>query len=248
MFTLSRLNARELPSVARLVAEKGVSIFDFARLVPQGRGRNLDMLGPGKYRDVLLRMLGTYRELEVTGSKTYFGRKEALWNLLYSELGIFKPPKWDGLVYSGCSAGSKVLTVLADGTVYPCRRLPIPLGRFPEDDFDRVFFGSDVHMRLRNVLNFEKCHDCGLLPYCRGCPGVAYGLTEDPFAPDPQCWRPRDGGPLLEKHATKKIFGLRDFALWSGKTTRQCATCDGACGGCATVCAACSEVCASCSG
>jgi radical SAM protein with 4Fe4S-binding SPASM domain len=247
MFTLSRENANELPSVAKLVSEKKVSIFDFSRLIPQGRGRDLEMLGPEEYRDILMRTLATYQWLVEGGSGTYFGRKEALWNLLYAELGLFEVPKWNGLMTTGCSIGSKVLTVLADGTVYPCRRVPIPIGRMPEDGFQEVFMGSKVHNVLRNVANLEKCRDCGLLPYCRGCPGVAFGSTGDPFSPDPQCWRAAGQVPL-SVDITGKVFGLRDFALWSGKRTKECASCDGACGGCAIVCAACSEVCASCSG
>ena len=34
-----------------------------------------------------------------------------------------------------CSVGINALTVLHDGTIYPCRRLPIPLGNI----FNRQF-------------------------------------------------------------------------------------------------------------
>lgn len=246
MFTLSKENFRELPAVAKLVAEKGVKVFDFARLVPQGRGRNIGMLSPSEFRQVLVDMLDTYRDLESEGFETYFGRKEALWTLLYSELGLFEPPRWDGRIHSGCSAGSKVLTVLADGTVYPCRRLPIAVGKVPMDDVSSVLFNAKAHVELRDVSRLKKCHGCVLLPYCRGCPAVAYGATGDPFAPDPQCWNESAASKVI----TIKSIKLEDHAFWSRSPigTKRCAQCDGACGGCAHVCAACSEVCASCSG
>lgn len=246
MFTLSKENFRELPAVARLAAERGVKVFDFARLVPQGRGRGIGMLSPTEFREVLVRMLDAYRDLEAEGFETYFGRKEALWALLYSELGLFEPPRWDGRIHSGCSAGSKVLTVLADGTVYPCRRLPIPVGKVPRDDVAGILFNARAHVELRDASRLKKCRGCGLLPYCRGCPAVAFGASGDPFAPDPQCWK-----EMSERApATVKPFKLEDHAFWARSPigTRPCAQCDGACGGCAHVCAACSEVCASCSG
>lgn len=246
MFTLSRNNVDDLPAVAELISDKKVRIFDFARLVPQGRGDVKDMLGPEEYREALMDILDKYRCLELRGTTTYFGRKEALWNLLYLEKDLFKPPKWDGKVYSGCSAGSTVLTVLADGTIYPCRRLPIYLGKVPQDEIAEVFYRAKEQIQLRNVLNFKKCSNCSLLPFCRGCPGVAFGAAKDPFAPDPQCWRKDGDGELTAR--SKKGTELKDFVVWSKGTTRPCASCDGACGGCSHICAACSEVCASCSG
>ena len=249
MFTLSKENASELSSVAELAAEKGVRVFDFARLVPHGRGRSMSMLGAREYRDVLIEVLETYDRLEKSGTGTIFGRKEALWNLLYSELDMFRTGSWDGLIHSGCGAGSKVLTVLADGTVYPCRRLPLEMGRVPRDNIEDVFFKARTQVELRDVSRFEKCRDCKLLPYCRGCPGVALGATGDPFAPDPQCWK--EGPDELTEDDKARIwkgFVLKDHGVWSGKATRQCSTCDGVCGGCASVCGGCSEVCASCGG
>jgi radical SAM/SPASM domain protein of ACGX system len=245
MFTVSKENYKELPAVAKLVAEQDVKVFDFARLVPQGRGKALRTLTPTEFREVLVMMLDTYRDLEVEGFKTYFGRKEALWTLLYSEMGLFKPPRWDGQVYSGCSAGSKVLTVLADGTVYPCRRLPVPVGKVPEEELSDILFNAQAHVNLRDVSNFSKCRGCQLLPYCRGCPAVAFGTTGDPFAPDPQCWKE---ATQLQSSTVRPIT-IKDHAFWAKTAlgSKPCAQCDGACGGCAHVCAACSEVCASCS-
>ena len=246
MFTVSKENYKELPAVARLVAEHDVKVFDFARIVPQGRGKALGTLTPTEFREVLVKMHDTYSDLDIEGFKTYFGRKEALWSLLYTERGLFEPPRWDGQVHSGCSAGSKVLTVLADGTVYPCRRLPMPVGIVPRDELSDILFNARVHAQLRDVSNFGKCRSCQLLPYCRGCPAVAYGSTGDPFSPDPQCWKEGPQGPL----PTMKHFTIKDHAFWTKTSlgSRPCAQCDGACGGCAQVCAACSEVCASCNG
>jgi MoaA/NifB/PqqE/SkfB family radical SAM enzyme len=59
MFTLSRENADDLIGVIHTVAREGVSIFDFARMVPIGAGEQLknQMLGPQEYRKLLLKVL-----------------------------------------------------------------------------------------------------------------------------------------------------------------------------------------------
>jgi radical SAM protein with 4Fe4S-binding SPASM domain len=41
----------------------------------------------------------------------------------------------------------------------------------------------------RKYDEFEKCSKCELHRFCRGCPAVAYGLTHNMYAPDPQCWK-----------------------------------------------------------
>ncbi len=192
MFTLSRLNAPELIPVIRLCDRENVRIFDFARLVPAGTGRALkdQMLGPAEYRELLLRVLEEYRRLEAAGSRTYFGRKENLWVLLYHELGLLPPlPRGKGTVFSGCSVGSRIMTILADGTVLSCRRLPVALGRVPRQGLREIFISSKNHRRLRSVERMERCAGCRLLPFCRGCPAVAHGATGDFLAGDPQCWK-----------------------------------------------------------
>ena len=192
MFTLSRLNASELIGVIRLCARETVRIFDFARLVPTGTGRSLkdEMLGADEYRELLLRVLEEYRRFEAAGCATYFGRKENLWVLLYHELGLLPPmPRQKDTIYSGCSVGSRIMTILADGTVLSCRRLPVKLGRVPGRSLREIFISSKNHRRLRSVEKMERCSGCRLLPFCRGCPAVAHGATGDFLAGDPQCWK-----------------------------------------------------------
>ncbi|MGQ9583561.1 MAG: radical SAM protein [Thermoplasmatota archaeon] len=196
MFTLSRINAAELIPVIRLCAREGVRVFDFARLVPEGSGRALigQMLSPQEYRELLLRVLEEYRRLEAAGCGTYFGRKESLWTLLYYELGLLPAlPRERGVIYSGCSVGFRIMTILADGTVLACRRLPIEIGRVPEKSLREIFIYSDRHRSLRAYSRMKRCSRCGLMPFCRGCMAVAHGASGDAMAADPQCWRVVDG-------------------------------------------------------
>jgi radical SAM/SPASM domain protein of ACGX system len=192
MFTLSRENVDELIGVIRTVAKEGASIFDFARIVPIGAGEQLKgrMLTPHEYRKLLLKVLEEYKYLQENGCRTYFGRKDHLWRLLYQELGLLKPlPKDRETIYSGCGIGSSILTILADGTVYACRRLPVEIGRVPQQSIKEIFINSPEHNKMRQVENMQKCSKCELMQFCRGCMAVAYGAYGDYMAPDPQCWK-----------------------------------------------------------
>lgn len=192
MFTLSKQNADELIPVINLVAREKVAIFDFARLVPIGTGVQFkdDLLEPKEFRNLLLNVLEEYKRLKDKGYNTLFGRKEYLWKLLYQELGLLKPLSKDKkIVFSGCSIGISILTLLANGMVYSCRRLPVKIGKVPEESLRYIFMHSPEHNELRKIEKMEKCGRCELLQYCRGCPAVAYGVSGSYFSPDPQCWK-----------------------------------------------------------
>lgn len=193
MFTLSKQNADNLIDIINLVAENDVSIFDFARLVPIGNAMKLkdQILSAQEYRNLLLRVLEKYKNLQDNGCRTYFGRKDHLWNLLYKELGLWKslPQQDKKTIYSGCGIGSSILTILADGTVYPCRRLPVKIGKVPEQSIRDIFIESSKLNKMRQVENMEKCSKCELMQFCRGCMAVAYAVHSDYMAPDPQCWK-----------------------------------------------------------
>jgi len=192
MFTLNKVNANELVEVIRLMAEEGVSIFDFARIVPIGAGEQLkgQMITPTEYRRLLLEVLEEYKRLQESDCQTYFGRKDHLWKLLYQELGLLKPlPKDKRTIYSGCGIGYSIITILADGTVYPCRRLPVEIGKVPRQSIREIFINSPELNKMRHTENMQKCKKCELVQFCRGCPAVSYAVYKDYMAPDPQCWK-----------------------------------------------------------
>ena len=148
------------------------------------------MLTAREYRELLLKVLEEYRCLREGGCQTYFGRKDHLWRLLYQELGLLKPlPKDKETIYGGCGIGSSILTILADGTVYACRRLPIEIARVPKQSIRDIFINSPEHNKMRQVEKMQKCSKCELKQFCRGCPAVAHAIYGDYMAADPQCWR-----------------------------------------------------------
>jgi radical SAM protein with 4Fe4S-binding SPASM domain len=73
-------------------------------------------------------------------------------------------------------------------TQIKCRRFYSPVGKVPEGKIFDIFFNSKME-RYRNINLFEKCENCFLKCYCRGCRAMAYEILGDWRKADPQCWR-----------------------------------------------------------
>jgi len=96
----------------------------------------------------------------------------------------------------GCAAGVSGLTILPDGTVTPCRRLPVPIGNVRTDSLREIWSTSEVLNSLRDRSRYDgKCGTCNRWSACRGCRAIAYefsrahGITNY-LAEDPQCFLP----------------------------------------------------------
>jgi len=192
MFTLSKRNADELIPVINLVAKEKVAEFNFSRLVPVGRGTRFaeELIEPGEYRKLLIKVLEEYRRLKDKGHNTVFGRRESLWNLLSQEMGLLSPSREDKkTICGGCPIGVSALTILTDGTVYACRRLPVKIGKVPEQSIEDIFINSPELNKMRAVEKMQRCGRCDLVQYCRGCPAVAYATSGSYYESDPQCWK-----------------------------------------------------------
>jgi radical SAM protein with 4Fe4S-binding SPASM domain len=92
----------------------------------------------------------------------------------------------------GCSAGVSGLTFLSDGTIVPCRRLPIPLGNIKFDAIREIWATSPVLDALRDRSRYAgKCGACRQWATCRGCRAIAAAARlrgpDSLLAADPQC-------------------------------------------------------------
>jgi len=187
MFTLNKENSKDILKVIDLCNKLKIDVFDFSRVVPLGNGKKFkkNYFTPKEYKKILLKILKKYDSL--SHSKTLFGRKENLWTLLYFELGRFQPTKAFNYK-SGCGAGF-LITILSNGAVYSCRRLPINIGQLPRDKIREIILRSKFMNKIRDIKNFSKCFDCNLKYYCRGCPAIAFAKSKNAFKPDPYCWK-----------------------------------------------------------
>jgi AdoMet-dependent heme synthase len=165
----------------------GAQRLGFSRLIPAGQGALLsaNLLHPDQVRDLYQDIL----------SLTPEGLELVSGDPLFRQMGS-GPAKEDlgSIPFGGCAAGVSGLTLMADGTVTPCRRLPVPLGNVRRDSLREIWSGSPVLEMLRDKNSYQgKCGRCRRWAACRGCRAMAYALSRAEGLPqlggeDPQCF------------------------------------------------------------
>jgi len=186
--TISRMNAGYFQEMVGLAKELGVPRLGFSRLVPSGRGK--DLLADMLTLDETKRFYESVLSMQVEGLKITTGDPMA------AQMNSPAPAddETNAFPAGGCAAGVSGLTILADGTITPCRRLPIALGKVGENPLREIWATSIVLEQLRKKDLYQgKCGKCPRWSACRGCRAIAYAFAQtqgnpDFLAPDPQCF------------------------------------------------------------
>lgn len=177
-FTAHKENYGSFERVAELGCELGVARVWADRQVPLGTGREFDMLTPAQTRQ-FFEIMGRAKEWAVSkGYSTDIAMHRSLQFLV------------SGTVPYACNAGRNLLTLLPDGSLVPCRRMPVILGNVLHTPISRIYHTSPFLCRLRDPdLVPGGCGDCAHLKGCRGgarC--LSFAAYRDPFRADPGCW------------------------------------------------------------
>ncbi len=178
MFTLHKQNQAEALRMIDMAEKLDVDFLTIERVLPNNeKDIQAFYLEPGRLKAVYESVYRKKTEVEKRSSlKVRVSRP--LWCLVDENAGGF------------CPAGFTSLTILHDGTLLPCRRLEIPIGNVLEEGIFKPWYTSEVLWKLRNKnLLGGKCSGCRFLGNCGGCRAVAYKLTGDFMAEDPQCWK-----------------------------------------------------------
>lgn len=176
MMTLHRGNVPEVTEMFHFAWDFGVDGIIFERFVPEGKGRGMAsaVLGAEEWRG-FLEELCILCDVEVSPSSLLPYR--AFWVEFRDGVNLLGAP---------CSLGES-FCLLPDGTIFPCRRLSIPLGNILNEDL-KVVLSHPLLRRLRDRSALEgKCRVCGVQE-CLGCRAVAYALSGNPFGEDTQCF------------------------------------------------------------
>lgn len=184
--TASRLNLEDITGLAEMAGEMGLASLSISRLVPCGRGEELasQMLTPEE-------LTALYRTIDQprTGGQAKLNSLEPLAAIAGFE---GEPPQTDFPV-GGCAAGLSGITIAADGSLMPCRRMDLTIGNITRDPFRDVWATSPVLLALRNRAAYhDGCDKCDYWSVCRGCRAIALAHAraqgkEDYLGPDPQC-------------------------------------------------------------
>ncbi len=184
--TISRLNGGHCSALGPIAKGLGVGKIGFSRLVLRGKGTGLAslMLGPDEV-EMLYRDLFALQDdaLDVVSGDP-----------LTAFLAGGSEADEGDIAVGGCAAGISGLTLLPDGTVTPCRRLPIPIGNVYTDSLRQLWTESKILNLLRDRSAYTgKCAACPRWAVCRGCRAIAYACGESRnekafLDSDPQCF------------------------------------------------------------
>jgi radical SAM protein with 4Fe4S-binding SPASM domain len=185
--TLSDMNAPYFMDVIDLASSLGVQRLGFSRLVPSGGG--------SKFLSRMLRSTALQELYRSIFSCDTGSLQLVTGDPVASQLK--KPAGEDPenpVPSAGCAAGVSGLTILPDGTVTPCRRLPLPIGNVRQDSLREIWATSDTLNALRDKSRYQgRCGKCARWSACRGCRAIAYAASrvnggDSYLAEDPQCF------------------------------------------------------------
>lgn len=175
-FTAHRKNFREFNEVAKLGQKLGVNKVWSDRLIPWGSGVKEQMMSQAETKEFFEIMEQAKNRI------TWFNNTEiAMHRALQFLVAGGKPYQ--------CTAGDTLLTVQANGDLYPCRRLPIKVGNLTERNLLELYYNSKILQDLRQHKVSDGCQKCLFAKACRGglrC--LSYAVSGDQFKADPNCW------------------------------------------------------------
>jgi len=184
-FTVSGLNLRELEAVADLAQGLGADTLSLERFISTGRGQTsgIPPLEPREFREVLIELYGLQARFKIKLTTT-----DPLRVLVLEDLQKEYADEMERRICGGCTAGIAALTVSFDGEVYPCPKVPHPLGNIREESLFKLWV-ENMALEPFRMRTFEgKCKTCPLLNICGGCRAEALARGEI-FGEDPLCWK-----------------------------------------------------------
>lgn len=180
-FTAHRGNFREFREVARLGRQLRVARVWADRMIPSGVGSRL--ADQALTREETREFFEIMHAARSESGGQWFGRTDIAMHRALAFL-------FSGGTPYHCTAGDRLITVMPNGDVLPCRRMPVRVGDLFETSLEQLYYESDFLRGLRDRRRCAQgCEECCYSALCRGglkC--LSYSVTNDPFKADPGCW------------------------------------------------------------
>ncbi len=174
-FTAHKKNVHKLKSVIRLVKKEKVKVFWADRLIPTGTCE--DILSTEEF----LKMAKIMNNESIKAENNKKCATEIRANRALMFMGGCNT------IYH-CSAGITLLTILANGDLLPCRRMPIVIGNTLEKSIVKLYEESTLIEELKDNEVPTECKKCYKSDKCRGglkC--LSYAVKGELFKRDINC-------------------------------------------------------------
>ena len=167
-FTATKINYKEFPKVVKFAERNKVDNVWSDRFIPLGDYNSdfiMDKEDTEKYLDLMIK------------ERIRLKQKKSDTNVsMYRALQF---QKTGALPYT-CTAGISLLTVMENGDLVPCRRMPIVVGNLLKDNMYDLYINSDILKKLRRDTIPDECKKCEDAKLCSGglkC--LTYALYKD---------------------------------------------------------------------
>lgn len=162
-FTATKINYKEFPKVVKFAEKLGVDNVWSDRFIPLNQSNELNLQMTREETSEYLKIMKNERiRLKTKRSKT----NVAMYRALQFQMTNDYP-------YT-CTAGKSLLTVMENGDLVPCRRMPIVVGNLLKDNMYVLYKKSDVLKELQKDTTPDDCKKC---EHSRKCSGGLKCLT-----------------------------------------------------------------------
>lgn len=169
-FTATTLNYKELPKVVKYARKYRVNNVWSDRYIPLGDSEDKKLVLDCNQTREYLAIMDQEREKLKRAKNTI------------TTLSMYRALQFqmtNDFAY-GCTAGDTLLTVMENGDLVPCRRMPIVVGNLLRDSMYDLYIHNDILKELRQKKIPDDCRLCEHSEMCHGglkC--LIYALYKD---------------------------------------------------------------------
>lgn len=156
-FTATKLNYKEFPKVVKFAEKYGVDTIWSDRFIPLSKDNDNDFMMNLKETKEYLKIMEEERQkLKRKHSKTTV----AMYRALQFQMTNDYPYE--------CTAGKTLLTVMENGDLVPCRRMPIFVGNLLEENMYDLYKKNKIIKELQKDTTPTECRSCEHSKLCAG--------------------------------------------------------------------------------
>ena len=157
-FTATTLNYKEFPKVVSYAKKYKVDNVWSDRYIP---------LGDSEDKNLSLNVSQTQEYLSIMAKERLKLKRKQYNKTTISMYRALQCQKTNDFAY-GCTAGDTLLTVMENGDLVPCRRMPIVVGNLLKDDMYKLYKTNSILKELRKNTIPDDCNDCEHAQMCHG--------------------------------------------------------------------------------
>lgn len=182
-FTLSSENLNEFENAIAFAKQHDIRVIWFDRMVPIGTAMSSDLskrdLSKNDIKAFFQRVSLLRKAEQRSNSELYIRMHRALQFLDAKDEPIYR-----------CTAGRNIMTIMSNGDLVPCRRMPIVMGNLLNESLINLYENKLARLKMLDYDSVaEGCEECEYKLSCGGgAKCLSYALYGNAQKKDPHCY------------------------------------------------------------